>query len=704
MEVKVALSSEIHATDASVRCMKTFTYSGVGYLAVGDYNDFLTIIKCNQAELVKVKSLKAHSLSLSSVYWQEPSNTYPEGVFLTSGFDGLIKFWALSDLASDQNDINPIRTLNIHHSTVSCTYITDSGKVLSSSWDKTLKLTSSDGTTVTIYHENDQIVCATQTDFGYIACGKSCTITLVDDNGNILCKVEHAHKINIRQVRYYKQTKSLYTIGDDGFLTEWIVNSSEIKKKRTLKISNEYIYHFNMKQNQIVIGGEDHCVFIVDKMHWVIRDVIALQSTIWAQVYLPNQDLAIATEDGYVRTFTHNITRRAPQERQKQFAEEVANTVLWIPSLQSTKINSLPENTNALEAVPGTLYAIKDKNDIRIVTYSKSQKWIRIGKLRHQRTKLTYKDKQYDVGFDFDIGNGKQKTIYLNYNDSPFVVASSFVIEHKLDPSLIPRVEAAVLQNYEPLLTRKLTNDHQEKSGILGPLSYGVAAMCGRRDTMEDAHFCLEEAPNVYCFGIFDGHGGNGASNYCSERLPYTIRSNRCQGNFYKVMFPLVQNVMAKQFYTCGTTVLVSSFVNGILSVANLGDTRCVLCRQTPQRMSVDHRASLPEETKYVEEKGGKVINGRIMGSLQVSRALGDGLFKDYVNTKPSYMEERLVPGDRVIMACDGIWDVLSDEEASEIVRNSDSPLKAAKQVRDEAFNRGSNDNLSVIVIFTKHD
>lgn len=704
MQVRITLSSEIRAAEGNVRCMKTFTHSNTSYLAMGDYNGFLTIIKCNEKDLHRVKSIKAHNLCIASVFYQTPSKEYPDGVFLTAGSDGLIKFWAIKDIACECRDILPLRVLTVHDSTVSCIFNTEFGKVLSSSWDKTLKLTSPDNNTVTLFQEIDQIVCATQCESGYISCSKNCMIRLLDENGKVVFTVENAHKNNIRQIRYLKESKVLYSIGDDGCIVEWIVNNNEITKKRTLKLSNENIYHFNINGNQIVAGGDDHCVFIVDKMHFVIRDVIALPSTIWAMTYLPNKDLAVATEDGFVRTFTNDFKRRASQERQKEYSDEVANTVLWIPSLQSTKINLLPESTSELEAVPGVLCPIRDKDEIRIVIFSKMHKWIYLGKLRQQTHKIMYKDKLYDACKDFDVGNGRIEKIYLNYDDSAYIVAKSFIIQHKLDPSLVSTVENVILQDFGHLMTSKLRADHQEESGMFGMLSYGVATMCGRRDTMEDAHFCVEESPIVACFGLFDGHGGSEAAEYCAQRLPRTIKSNRCAGNFYEQLFSHVQKYMAKEFTRCGTTACIVSFASGVLTVANLGDTRCVLCRQTPLRMSVDHRVSMPEEKKYIEERGGQVVNGRIRNALAVSRALGDGMFSEYLNTEPSYMEEKLIPGDRVVIACDGVWDYLSDEDVSKIVREADSPLKAAKLVRDEAYNANSHDNLTVIVIFTKHE
>lgn len=55
-----------------------------------------------------------------------------------------------------------------------------------------------------------------------------------------------------------------------------------------------------------------------------------------------------------------------------------------------------------------------------------------------------------------------------------------------------------------------------------------------------------------------------------------------------------------------------------------------------------------------------------------------------------------------LILACDGLWDVMSDQEAVDLIFEENDPSKAAEVLRDEAFNRKSTDNISVIVVFLK--
>ena len=86
---------------------------------------------------------------------------------------------------------------------------------------------------------------------------------------------------------------------------------------------------------------------------------------------------------------------------------------------------------------------------------------------------------------------------------------------------------------------------------------------------------------------------------------------------------------------------------------------------------------------------------------LGVSRALGDGFLSDCVNSTPHIQQVKLTEEDSfIILACDGVWDVISDQEAVDMIASEIDPLSAAKLLRDRAFELESTDNISVIVSF----
>jgi serine/threonine protein phosphatase PrpC len=125
------------------------------------------------------------------------------------------------------------------------------------------------------------------------------------------------------------------------------------------------------------------------------------------------------------------------------------------------------------------------------------------------------------------------------------------------------------------------------------------------------------------------------------------------------------------------------------LTVANAGDSRIVLCRQGKAvALSEDHKPELPRETARIEAAGGFVEEEalgaggkgyRVNGNLNLSRALGDLRYKDAASPPEKHMVSG-VPDtktitwqhgvdDFVIMACDGVWEVLNDQQVVNFVR-----------------------------------
>ncbi|CAI7646616.1 unnamed protein product [Penicillium pancosmium] len=139
-----------------------------------------------------------------------------------------------------------------------------------------------------------------------------------------------------------------------------------------------------------------------------------------------------------------------------------------------------------------------------------------------------------------------------------------------------------------------------------------------------------------------------------------------------------------------------------VLYTANVGDARIVLCRNGKAlRLSYDHKGSDENEGKRITNAGGLILNNRVNGVLAVTRALGDTYLKDLVTGHP-YTTETVIQPDAdefIILACDGLWDVCSDQEAVDLIRNVQDAQHASKILVDHALARFSTDNLSCMVI-----
>lgn len=140
------------------------------------------------------------------------------------------------------------------------------------------------------------------------------------------------------------------------------------------------------------------------------------------------------------------------------------------------------------------------------------------------------------------------------------------------------------------------------------------------------------------------------------------------------------------------------------LVVANVGDSRAVVCKNgVAKQLSVDHEPSMEKES--IESKGGFVSNfpgdvPRVDGQLAVARAFGDKSLKIHLSSEPHVEVEMIDDGtDCIILASDGLWKVMSNQEAADAIKHIKDARAAAKHLTEEALARGSRDDISCVVV-----
>ena len=174
-----------------------------------------------------------------------------------------------------------------------------------------------------------------------------------------------------------------------------------------------------------------------------------------------------------------------------------------------------------------------------------------------------------------------------------------------------------------------------------------------------------------------------------------------------------------------GCTAVSVLIHHGMVTVANTGDSRCVISRKgeaTP--LTLDHKPIIYEEAQRIIRAGGFVRDNRVNGALNVSRTIGDLDFKrntelphteQMVVATPDITDFELQDGDEfLILACDGIWDVLSNQEAVDFVRKRIKQGQALKSICEamcdfclapdlKGMCRGADNMSVIIVLFKKH-
>jgi serine/threonine protein phosphatase PrpC len=239
----------------------------------------------------------------------------------------------------------------------------------------------------------------------------------------------------------------------------------------------------------------------------------------------------------------------------------------------------------------------------------------------------------------------------------------------------------------------------------------------GLRASNEDAHAVVDLGPDMTFFGVYDGHGGDSCSHFVRDNLHKQLEANKnFPSNIVKALslaYGYTDKIYARRHYqedTTGTTAVVVVATPSSLFVANAGDSRAVLGSihgdATP--LTTDHKPVDPAERQRIEDAGGFVSvdpygPGRVLGLLSVSRAIGDVSLKPYVSPTPDVIEHTLEARDHfLLMACDGLWDVVDNSEAARFVaerlRTDEAPRDIVQALVQHAMQLGTQDNVTVLL------
>eukprot|EP00747_Dinoflagellata_sp_TGD_P072009 gnl/TRDRNA2_/TRDRNA2_157290_c0_seq1.p1 gnl/TRDRNA2_/TRDRNA2_157290_c0~~gnl/TRDRNA2_/TRDRNA2_157290_c0_seq1.p1 ORF type:complete len:448 (+),score=86.08 gnl/TRDRNA2_/TRDRNA2_157290_c0_seq1:73-1416(+) len=311
----------------------------------------------------------------------------------------------------------------------------------------------------------------------------------------------------------------------------------------------------------------------------------------------------------------------------------------------------------------------------------------------------------------------------------------------------------------------KIVNSGECQGGRL-ILKTGVATWQGNKDVQEDRYILdieldSQDGQHIGGCAVLDGHSGSLCVDMLVDRFPAnlekclaskpTLSEESLRQAVTEACILTDDEFLAKarvhEVLDGSTFIMALVFPDGAnhkLLIANVGDSRAVLCRAsgTPSgengedrlmamRLSDDHKPSRADEGQRAKAKGALIdlqgvwrvctpapciFGGRNIQrwGLAVSRAFGDLLLKEperygcpgvtaggLITAMPEITVIEIQPNeDRfLVLACDGIWDVLGDDDAVSVCAGQAGAELAALALTRRSFAVGSDDNLTTLVM-----
>lgn len=236
--------------------------------------------------------------------------------------------------------------------------------------------------------------------------------------------------------------------------------------------------------------------------------------------------------------------------------------------------------------------------------------------------------------------------------------------------------------------------------------------MQGWRLNMEDAHITdADFGPEMSLFAVFDGHGGPEVAKYCERHFGPELKKNpnfekgrydaALKDTFLKMDELLLTNEGQAELRSlkadgepsescAGCTANVVLLVGNTVYIANAGDSRAILWSGGRViALSEDHKPENEIERNRINQAGGFIIEGRVNGNLNLSRAIGDLEYKknpglkqteQLISAEPDIVSRELTSEDEfIVMGCDGVWEILTGLEICTIVDERFSGSKDGK-------------------------
>lgn len=380
-------------------------------------------------------------------------------------------------------------------------------------------------------------------------------------------------------------------------------------------------------------------------------------------------------------------------------------------------LTNLNGNTNKNPAfIIGKFEQENNKNNSNINSYcqnlqNKNFNYNNVNNINNMNN--NYKvNSEYSQGGNYSTNN-KQNNFCSNnnYNNNKFIIhdvskEQNFNNNNNFNNNKFEsNPEKEVILNYDKITSQKV------KSSSVKEYSFKEELNPKYKNNQEDYIKIIDnftDNPKIGLFSLYDGHGGEDPVKYVKDRMPEILakflkNSNDTIDNCLISAFDKIDNEL--KFYdseNTGTTATVVVISGKTLFLANVGDSRCILINNSETKiLSYDHKCTDLKEVERIKNSGGMIFNNRVFGQLALTRALGDHAIKKYgVVSTPFINKIELKESDKyIIIASDGVWDVITEEYIKELALKFVNTEEICENVIQQSLVKGSKDNISCIVI-----
>ena len=302
------------------------------------------------------------------------------------------------------------------------------------------------------------------------------------------------------------------------------------------------------------------------------------------------------------------------------------------------------------------------------------------------------------------------------------------IIEDKNEET-IQNIINNISKEKKDILKESMGNVNNDKGELFKSYAFEENPNKECRETMEDFHNFQDLSFNnfiCYYFSIFDGHSGKEVSLYLKENF-HKILLNELQlisfNEDHKLNNEKILSAVKNSFEEIDKIIINNNDINDEIGstgtiillyrdpyntskkeiiCANVGDSKgFILNKENINQITKDHNCNDVNEVGRIKKKGGMVFQGRVFGTLMLTRSLGDKEMKQYgVLSTPSLFSSIINENDLfAIMGSDGVWDVLNNEDLFKLSKEKMTCEEFAEKIVKESIDKGTTDNVTIGVI-----